>query len=212
VINIFKKTTIVSAALLVLVFSAVSCSSNDFTEWMEQGDWAQSGPVCYCTPKGWANLPGAGNVWHEFMKANNGQGMLARIDPTESAELKILMLQPRAEGDNPEDSDFGAFTESAAEMFMADYSNLDFVSMVETEVSGYPAYEIDYYGSNEGSDVEGRFTTITSSNAIVIITYVAPAEEWDHFSSIYDRIKSNIYFTTDKDSEGNWEVCFPWLR
>ena len=207
-----RKTAIFVIALLIIGLSITSCN-RDPTEWLKEDSWAQSGPVCYSTPKNWSsNLPEAGSIWHEFMKSYNGFGMLSRIDPIESAELKIAMLQPAVNADNPDDPALGKFTELAAETLMADYSYLDPVSMIKTEVSGYPAYEIGYNGSNAGSNMEGRFTSIAGSTAMVIITFVAPAKEWDHYSPLHDKTKSNIYFAAEKDADGNCKLCLPYYR
>ena len=78
---------------------------------------------------------------------------------------------------------------------------LDSGSMINTEVSGYPAYKISYHGSNAGSDVEGRFILIAGSTVMVIITYVTPSEKWDHLGPIYDSTKSNICFAAEKDAD-----------
>ncbi len=198
--------------LLVSVLFLVSFNDGP-EEWMQQDDWAQSGPVCYSTPKGWLSNPiPAGGVWNTFMKSNGGIGMLSQVDPAGAAELKIAMLQPPLNADDPEGPALGAFTASAAETLMADHTYLDAGSVVKTEVSGYPAYEIGYSGANADSDVEGRLITIAGGSALVIITYFAPAEEWEHFGPLYDRTVSNIFFATEKDADGNWEACFPWLR
>jgi hypothetical protein len=202
------KTAIVLIALLISGPTTISCGS-DSAEWIKQDDWAQSGPVCYSTPKDWSNnLPAPGSAWSTFMSRNGGLGMLSRTDPTGSAELTIARLQPRGNGS----AGLGTFAEWAADALMADYAYLDSWSMSKTEVSGYPAYEIEYRGSNDGADIEGRFAAIEGGAAVVIITYVALAKEWEHFGQLYDRTKSNIRFATKQDADGNWEVCFPWYR
>ena len=198
--------------LILSGLSIISCNSNP-TDWLEQDSWSQSGPVCYSTPQGWLyNQPPPGGTWFTFLRSNNGLGIKPVIDSTESADLTIAMLQPPVNGYNPDDPDLGAFTESAVETLMADYGYLDSGSMIKTEVSGYPAYEISYHCSNAGIDVEGRFILIAGSTAMVIITYIAPLEKWDHFGPIYDRTKSNIYFAAEKDADGNCKLCLPYYR
>ena len=113
-----RKTGIVVIVLLISGLSMISCSG-DPTDWLEQDNWAQSGPVCYSIPQGWLyNQPPPGGTWLTFLSSTNGIGMKPVIDPTESAELTIAMLQPPVYRDDPDGSALGAFTESAAETLM----------------------------------------------------------------------------------------------